>query len=434
MLGAAISNPLLVLGLVLISAVLLGDASERVGVPWITGCVLAGVLLGPDAIGILTPSSLSVLGGFLQASLALLAFNIGSQLTLGQVRGLGASIVWLALFQLVAPLLAVAAALAMVGLSWPTALIAAAVAPATAPTTTYAIIRRRNASGPFVDRALGVLAVNDAATIVIFSVISATVVAWLGAHGAQAETSHAQISHVQTWTALSQAAMSEALSLIAGAALGALYLVARWLIADGRAGWQDRLRAMLYALLLLAVGAALAFGLSHLLTPLAMGVVIANFGRGTEQAATPAAVGDIEQPLFMIFFVLAGAHLPVADVFGHAALVTASIAYVLARVGGKYVAIYLGAAALRLDRGTRRFLGLCFPSQGGAAMGLMLACDGSPAVRALAPEAGGAVKMAVSVVLLGVLISQIFGPIVIDYAVRHGSAEAAAPQEKASAG
>jgi Kef-type K+ transport system membrane component KefB len=413
MLDAAISNPLLILGLVLVFAVLLGDAAERMGVPWITGCVLAGVLLGPDAIGVLTPSKLSVLGGFLQASLALIAFNIGSQLTLAKIRGLGASIVWLALAQLLAPLLAVLAALTLVGLSWPTALIAAAVAPATAPTTTYAIFRRRNASGPFVDRALGVLAVNDAATIVIFSVISATVVAWLGA----------QASPDETWTALGHAAMSEALSLAVGAALGGLYVAGRALIADGRPGWQDRLRAMLYALLLLAVGAALAFGLSHLLTPLAMGIVIANAGRATEQAP-PAAVGDVEQPLYMIFFVLAGAHLPVADVFGHAALVAATGAYVLARIGGKYAAIYLGATALRLDRGTRRFLGLCFPSQGGAAMGLVLACNDSAAVRAMAPSASGAVEMAVSVVLLGVLFSQIFGPIVIDYAVRHGSADA----------
>jgi Kef-type K+ transport system membrane component KefB len=415
MLVSSLSNPLLIFGLILISAVLLGDAAERVGVPWITGCILAGVLLGPDAIGVLTPPQLSAFGGFLQASLALIAFNIGSQLTGAKLRDVGASIVWLALLQLVVPLVAVLTALRMAGLSWPTALIAAAVAPATAPTTTYAIFRRRNAAGPFVDRALGVLAINDAATILIFSVISATVVAWLGA----------QSSGNDAWTALGQTATEEALSLFAGAALGGLYLALRALVADGRPGWQDRLRAALYALLLLAVGAALAFGLSHLLTPLAMGVVIANGGGGAEEAESKAVVGDIEQPLFMMFFVLAGAHLPATDVFGHGAMLIAAVAYVLARVAGKYVAIFLGATALRLDRGTRRYLGLCFPSQGGAAMGLVLACNGSPAVRALSPAAGSIVEMAVSVVLLGVLLSQLFGPIVIDYAVRHGAAESA---------
>ncbi|HUO55806.1 MAG TPA: cation:proton antiporter [Rhodoblastus sp.] len=415
MLDASLSNPLFILGLVLIFAVLLGDATERLGVPWITGCVLAGVLLGPDLIGVLTPAAQKVLGGFLLASLALIAFNIGLQLTIGKIRGLGASIIWLALVQLLAPLATVLIVLTLLGLSWPTALIAAAVAPATAPTTTYSVIRRRDASGPFVDRALGVLAVNDAATILIFSVISATAVAWLGA----------QTSQGATLSALLKAGIGEALSLVVGVALGGLYLVARVLVADGRPGWQDRLRAMLYALLLLAVGAALAFDLSHLLTPLAMGAVIANGPKGVEQGAKPAAIGDVEQPLYMIFFVLAGAHLPVADVIGHSAILIAAIAYVLARVGGKYVAVFFGAMALRLDLKTRRYLGLCFPSQGGAAMGLVLACNGSPAVRALPLAAAGLVESAVSIVLLGVLVSQIFGPIVIDYAVRRGVADPA---------
>ena len=126
----------------------------------------------------------------------------------------------------------------------------------------------------------------------------------------------------------------------------------------------------------------------------------------------------------MVFFVLAGAHLPVADV-AHGVVLLAAAAYVLARLGGKYIAIYLGSAALGLDAGTRRYLGLCFPSQGGAAMGLALACNSSPAARALPPASAAMIETAVSVVLLGVLLSQAFGPIVIDYAIRKGSADPA---------
>src|SRR5271165_47896 len=102
------------------------------------------------------------------ASLGLIAFNIGSHLTVAKLRAIGMSLIGLALAQLVAPLLAVLGALTGGGFPLPTALIIAAVAPVTAPTTTYAVIERRNATGPFVDRALGVLAINDAATILIF--------------------------------------------------------------------------------------------------------------------------------------------------------------------------------------------------------------------------------------------------------------------------
>ncbi|WBK00862.1 cation:proton antiporter [Methylocystis parvus] len=415
MLPVDLSHPVVVLGLVLIFAALFGDAAERLGVPWITGCILAGVVLGPDAIGVLTPQKLSDLGPFLQASLALIAFNIGSKLTGARLKAFGASIGWLALVQLLAPMAAVLAAMAALGLPWPTAQIAAAVSPATAPTTTYAVVRRLGASGPFVDRALGVLAINDAAAILLFSVISSIAVAGLAAQSSAAET----------WTALAAAGREEALSVVTGATLGAFYLVLRDVIAGGRPGWDDRLRATLYALLLLAVGTALAFGLSHLLTTLAMGAMVANGVGRAEREATQASVGDIEQPLYMIFFVLAGAHLPATDLVGHGAVVMAALVYVLSRVAGKYVAVFLGATALRLDLATRRYLGLCFPSQGGAAMGLVLACNGSQAVRGLSPDAGSQVEMAVSIVLLGVLFSQIFGPIVIDYAVRRGAASSA---------
>lgn len=404
------SHPVVILGLILIFAALFGDAAERLGVPWITGCILAGVILGPDELGLLTREKLAAFGPFLQASLALIAFNIGCKLTGAQLRAFGARVGWLALVQLVAPMLAVLAALSALRLPWPTALIAAAVSPATAPTTTYAVVRRLNASGPFVDRALGVLAINDAAAILLFSVVSSMAVARLGAQTDE------------MWTAFAEATRQEALSMAVGVALGAFYLVLRDVIDGGRPGSEDRLRASLYALLLLAVGASLAFGLSHLLTTLAMGALIANGVGAVEGKASQTSVGDIEQPLYMIFFVLAGAHLPAADLFGHGALVIAAIAYVIARVAGKYVAVFFGAMALRLDQATRRYLGLCFPSQGGAAMGLVLAFNDSPAVHSLPPASGSLVEMAVSVVLLGVLLSQLLGPMIIDYAIRQGAA------------
>lgn len=184
MIAATFSDPLFLLGLVLMFAVLLGAATEQVGVPWITGCIVAGVLLGPSLLGLLKSTALHDFGVFLQASLALIAFSIGSRLTLPKLSAIGASIAWLTVLQLLAPMILVLVALAAIGVSWPTAIIAAAVAPATAPTTTYAIVQRRKASGLFVDRALGILAINDAATILIFSVVSAAIVAWLGAETA----------------------------------------------------------------------------------------------------------------------------------------------------------------------------------------------------------------------------------------------------------
>jgi len=412
MLAQELTNPLLLLAIILFSGTLLGESAERLSAPWIIGSILAGVLLGPEALGVLSGLDLVNLGGFSQASLAFIAFCIGSRLTLVRLRAMGESVVLLAIAQIVTPLGFVFAAEALIGLSWQTALIVAAAAPATAPTITYAVFRRRNASGPFVDRAFGILAINDAATVLLFSVVSAATVAALGAHG----------SASGVCGSIEIAALNEGGSLLAGGAVGGLFLIARSAISDQSPGCADRLRALLYSLLLLAVGMAATLGLSQLLTPLAMGLVIANGSSEEDRATAQGAISNIEEPLYIIFFVLAGAHLPIDDATNLFILLAAAL-YVLARFAGKYAAISAAARALRLDAPTRKYLGLCFPSQGGLALGLILAFASSPALRTLQPSKLQMMETAISIVLMGVLLSQLFGPIVIDYAVQRACSE-----------
>lgn len=411
MADALTHTPLLALGLVLVFGALLGGGAERLRIPWITGCVLAGILLGPSAAGLLHGATLAALGGIAQVAVAVIAFNIGCQLALTRLRAVGSSILLLAAAQLVAPALIVLAGEALLGMALATALILAAVAPMTAPTTTFSVIRRRGAGGPFVDRALGILAINDAAAVLVFSAVSAAAVGLLAAADAG----------VALGGALGAAVLNEAVSLLLGAGLGLAWLGLRRLLEGGGPGWEARLLASLGGVLLLGIGGAIGFGLSHLLVPLGIGAAIANGLDEAGRERVRALIHALEDPLFIIFFVLAGAHLPLAGA-GHAGLLLAALAYVAGRFAGKYGAVFLAATALRLDGPTRRWLGLCFPSQGGLAMGAVLALKGSAAVQALPPAAAQGVEDAISVVLIGVLASQLVGPVLIDLAVRRGCA------------
>ena len=407
-----LASPLILLGVILALGALLGDAAERAKIPWISGCIVVGVVLGPAATDVLQGPELAVLDGFTQASLAVIAFNIGSQLALTRLKAIGRSIVLLALAQLVTPFILVLAGESMLGLAIPTALIVAAVAPATAPTTTYSVIRRLEASGPFVDRVLGILAVNDTAAVLMFSAVSAAAVALLGADA----------SAPIIGASLFGAAVNEALSVAVGIALGVVYLAVRRFIEDGTPGWESRLTAMLLGLLVVSIGGAIALGLSHLLVPLSLGIVIANGVDGAEHQHIHNLIRAFEEPLFIIFFVLAGAHLPLSAA-EHVAVLASAVVYLAGRFAGKYAGIFLTASALGLDRPTRRYLGLCFPSQGALAMGLILAFRGSPVVQQLPSATITPIEAAVSIILVGVLLSQIVGPLLIDFAVRRGSAE-----------
>ncbi|QLH38800.1 MAG: cation:proton antiporter [Defluviicoccus sp.] len=314
---------------------------------------------------------LHALEGFTQVALAVIAFNIGSQLVFSRLKEIGRSIVLLATAQLLAPFFVVLAAESVMGLAFPTALVLAAVAPATAPTTTYSVIRRLNASGPFVDRVLGVLALNDAAAVLIFSVASAAALTLVSADGSAATLTSALVT----------ATTNELVSVVTGLALGVAYLGGRKLIEDGTPGWQARLTAMLLGLLVASIGSAVALGLSHLLVPLSLGAVIANGIDDAERGFLHELIRSFEEPLFIVFFVLAGAHLPLSAA-AHAAILAATAVYLAGRFGGKYAGIFATATTLKLDQPTRRYLGLCFPSQGALAMGLVLAFRSSPAVSA----------------------------------------------------
>jgi hypothetical protein len=336
-----------------------------------------------------------------------IAFNIGSQLVVARLKAIGTSIALLALAQLLAPFAFVSIGETMAGMTLATALIVSAVAPATAPTTTYSVINRLEASGPFVDRVLGVLAINDATAILVFSVTSAAVLAMLAT---PLSTSTISASFVGSVT-------NEALSVGAGVVLGAFYLGVRRLVEDGTPGSESRLTALVLGLIVLGIGGAITLGLSHLLVPLTLGIVIANGVDGAERLHIHHLIKAFEEPLFIIFFVLAGAHLPLSAA-EHVAIVAAALIYVVGRFAGKYGGIFFTASALRLDRPTRRYLGLCFPAQGGLAMGLILAFRSSPEVRQLPPDAHQSIDLAVSIILFAVLVSQLIGPILIDFAIR----------------
>lgn len=407
---ALCASPLALLGVILIVGALLGGVAERVKAPWITGCILAGVILGPSAAQMLQGPQLSAFGVFMQASLAVIAFKIGSTLAWDRLRAIGRSIVFLALAQLLTPLLIVFIAERMSGLETRAAAIVAAASMATAPTTTYAVIHRLSASGPFVDRALGVLALNDGATVLIFSAVSAAAVALAGADGSMSVIS----------SSLFDAAANEGLSFAAGAACGLVYLTLRPFVADGAPGCESRQTATLLGLLAVSIGVAIMCNLSHLLAPLSFGVVIANGVEAKEREHVQNLIGPFEEPLFIVFFVLAGAHLPISAV-GQFQILIWSAVYLTGRFVGKYASVWLVGSALGLDRPTRRYLGLCFPSQGALAMGLILAFRHSPACARLNEAAVNAFDATVSIVLVSVLLSETVGPLLIDLAVRRGA-------------
>jgi hypothetical protein len=174
---------------------------------------------------------------------------------------------------------------------------------------------------------------------------------------------------------------------------------------------------------LATIGVASAFGLSHLLTPLGTGLVLANGMnvRGLERLK--ATIDPLTAPLFIIFLITAGAHLEPSAV-AQPMIALLAVVYVAAGIAGRAAGSFAVASLLRLDHAVRRYLGFSSSIQGGLNVGLALSLLNS-ALRTASGAAVAPVRQLVGTLLVGVLIYQLIGPLIVRYGVTRGGELAA---------
>jgi Kef-type K+ transport system membrane component KefB len=405
-------NLVLVLGVILFAGALLGRAVEFVRLPQITGYILAGLILGPHGIGLVDTRLVWPLHVLTIVALATIAFHIGSEFDRAKLRRTGVAVCTLAAAQLVGSFLLVLGVMLAIGLAWQNVLLLAALATSTAPVTTYTVIHSIRASGRAVDYVYGILALNDASVILIFGFVSSIAASALTRDG----------SAPGALAAVLPALGNEVLSIAYGAASGVAVAFALHFMHRDPMVNDVRVKVSFIGMALVFVGVALALGLSHLLAPLALGVTMAN----TMPAATINRLKELlrpfTDPLFLVFLVLAGAHLR-ADILGHPLTTLIAVCYVVFRLAGKYAGIAGAATFLELPKSMVASLGLCFASQGGLVIGMLLTFANAPAIAALPADQSVEVHRVVSAVLIAVLISQLFGPAVIRYALRRTASQ-----------
>jgi Kef-type K+ transport system membrane component KefB len=404
-------NPLVMLGIMLVVGAGAGRLTRLIRMPSITGQILVGIALGPQLSGVIDASMLPHLHNFSTVAIGVIAFRIGSEFDRALLQRLGPRIVGLTIGQFLGAFVLVLITMEVLRLDWPYALLLAAIAISTAPTTTAALVRDSGVRrGPFVSYLLGIIALNDTLAVIMFSVMSTAVADRL-------QPMHAHAPLVAT---AFRTFGAELLALGVGGGIGAAFVCALRLASRNRELGGPSLELLLLGFGLVAVGSAAATSLSFLLVPLAFGLMVANTLPAHETQRVRNLLGPYAEPLFVVFFVLAGAHLPIVDAHGLQALGLA-FAYVTARFAGKYLGARLAARSLRLPGSIERYLGLSLAIQGGLVLGLILAFRGSPPVAALAPSAHQAIESMTAVVLLGVLLTQLAGPPIVRLALQRGA-------------
>ena len=397
-------HPLLSLGVLILAGYVLGRLCQLLNLPTITGYIVAGLLISESVTGIIDHHTVGSLAPFTEVALSFIAITIGGEFHFAKLRRTGGKILAITLFEAILAAVVVSVVLGFLLLPFSYALLLGAIAAATAPAATVVIVRDLRARGEFVDYLFGVVAFDDAVSVLLFSIGFAVVTPLLmggAAHGAGIV-----------------AAFGHGLAEIGLSALaGGIAAVVIHVVAGRRRPDNDML---LITLGVLFASTALVFllELSPLIANMCAGVTLVNLAPRNRRIF--AALEPITAPIFALFFILAGAELDLS-VVGQGLVVVIGLVYLAARFAGKMAGVVLGSLVVRAPANVRRYLGFCLFPQAGVAIGLAMVVQGS-ALFVDAPDAvRDMLRLLTNVVLFSVFVNELIGPLISRFGILRGA-------------
>lgn len=392
-------HTLFVIGLLLIFGYFLGKLADRIKLPEITGYIISGLLMGDAVFKIITPhSDLSIVT---DVALALIALTIGGEFYITKLKVMGKEVFILTVFQILLTYIVVSVSLFLFKMELPFALLMGAIATATAPAATVAIVQSLRAHGKFIDRLYGIVAMDDAGAVIVFSITFAIATGMLSPHGAAGE--HGALLLIFH-------AFQE---IIISVAIGGLF---GFFIHKATKNHSNTGEVLILTLSLVLVETALAifFHLSPLLSNMAAGAVLINISPRNHRIFR--TLEPLSPPIYALFFIIAGTELNPLVLMQKEILILGAV-FIFSRAIAKYLGIHLGARLIGSAHNIRKYLGFCMLPQAGVAIGLVLMIQTSPAILALPPEQQNTITLMVNVVLLAVFFNELTGPPLSKYAI-----------------
>ena len=394
---------LLSISIALCAGLLVSRFVKPLKMPAVTGYLIAGILIGPyvmgrlgvDGLGFTSMARVKEMSLLNDVALGFIAFAIGNEFRLSQLRHTGRQALVIGIFQaLVAALMVDIALVALhffvLGDALPLAdaITLGAIATATAPAATLMVVRQYKAKGKLTDLLLPIVAIDDAVGLIVFAV----------SFGA------AKAMHFGQFDAISilvEPIVEIIGSLLLGFAMGVIFsAVEKYFKSNSkRLSLSITFVIMTVALSMMEfeIG-SIRVGFSSLLVCMMLGTVFCNECDFSEEI-----MGKTDRwtaPLFILFFVLSGAELELS-VFSDAAIVFIGVAYILSRSLGKWLGASVSARFMRCEPLIQKYLGVTLLPQAGVALGM------SVTVAQTLGERGATVR---NIVLFGVLIYELVGP------------------------
>ena len=401
-------NELLNISVAMFAGLMLTRLGNKLKLPDVTAYLVAGVLIGPCVIGALhipglgfsSFDELEALGAISDVALGFIAFSIGNEFRLSQLRETGKQALVIGILQALVTTLVVDAALLGLhflfpqALSVPAAITLGAIAAATAPAATLMVVRQYKAKGKLTDLLLPIVALDDAVGLVVFAVSFGV-----------ARALSSGIVDVYTIVVNPILEILGSLFLGALAGLGLAKIEPFFHSNTNRIAMSISFVFLTVALSMLKIPAGGAtIGFSPLLVCMMLGSVFCNLCPLSEEIMRVA--DRWTAPVLVLFFVLSGAELELG-VFAKAGSVAIGVVYILFRSLGKYVGARESARLMHCDKTVVDYLGITLLPQAGVALGMCVTA-------AQLPGDGTLIR---NIVLFAVLNYELFGPVLTKWAL-----------------
>ncbi len=395
-------NVLLSVSIALLAGLIMTRLFKKLKLPSVTAYLIAGVLIGPyclgafdiNGLGFNTSSDVAKLSLVSEVALGFIAFSIGNEFRLSDLKKTGKQALVIGILQALAATVIVDIALYAVHLAIPDKLTLpqvitlGAIATATAPAATLMVVRQYKANGPLTKLLLPIVALDDAVGLIVFAVsfgIAKTLVS----------------GTVDLVSILVNPLVEIVASLILGAVMGWVLTQLEKLFNSN----TNRLNLTIAAVFLTASLSMLDFEIgsvhiefSSLLSCMMLGTVFCNICPLSHDLM--AASDKWTSPLFALFFVISGAELELG-VFLEISIVLIGVVYIASRCLGKYSGTFVSAKITGCDNNICKYLGITLFPQAGVALGMC----------ATAMQLGTQGELIRNITLFAVLVYEIVGPL-----------------------
>lgn len=403
---------LLSISVAMFAGLMMSRVVKPLKLPAVTGYLIAGLLIGPfvlgalgmDGLGFTSLKKVEGLKTISEVALGFIAFDIGNEFRLSQLKAIGKKATVIAVIQALCATVLVDGAILILHLlmpdkiTVPVALTLGAVATATAPAATLMVVNQYKAKGPLVDILLPIVALDDAVGLIVFAVSFGI---------AKSLSSGAVISIISVL-------INPMLEVVGSFALGTILGLIYTFVEKFFHSRSKRLSvAITFVILAVALsklemrfpGSELEIGFSPLLVCMMLATIFCNICPSSEELM--AKTERWTAPLFILFFVLSGAELDLS-VFKSGAVVLVGVVYIIFRSAGKMLGASFSSKLMKCEPTIQKYLGITLLPQAGVALGMSIQ---------VAAELGQEGAIIRSIILFSVLIYELVGPLLTKIAL-----------------